>query len=216
MIAEVLEGNVRSGTGRRAQIEGHHAAGKTGTTTNHYDAWFVGFTDYYTTAVWLGDPNEGVRIEFPDFGARGWSGSGRGGFGGELPADTWGAYMGQLHAGLEESPFAEPEPYGGGRYLRAPGEIDFCDFFSFRESTRNTEGIDSDGDQLVDCFRPVDPGDAGGDNDGNDGNGNGNDGNGNDGNGNDGNGRRGGGNDQPQPTLPEPPTFPPVTPPVDD
>ena len=70
MIAEVLEGNVLqlggTGTGKRARIEGQHAAGKTGTTQNNMDAWFVGFTGYYTTATWLGDPNAKVRIEFPD------------------------------------------------------------------------------------------------------------------------------------------------------
>ena len=115
MIAETLQGNVDVlggvGTGRRARIPDHFAAGKTGTTQSNQDAWFLGFTDYYTTAVWLGDPTAKVRIEFPEFGQRGWSGSGRGGFGGELPAEVWGQYMIEMHEGLEPAPFTPPEPY---------------------------------------------------------------------------------------------------------
>ncbi|MDH3684419.1 MAG: transglycosylase domain-containing protein, partial [Acidimicrobiia bacterium] len=159
LIAETLQGNIDliggQGTGRRARLEGHFAAGKTGTAQNNEDAWFVGFTDYYTTAVWLGDPNEKIRIEFPEWGQRGWSGSGRGGFGGELPAEVWGAYMTEIHADLEPRPFAPPDPYGGGRYLRAPGEIDFCSLSDVGGSTRNTQLFDSDGDGRNDCFRPV-------------------------------------------------------------
>lgn len=158
MIAQVLEGNVLTlggtGTGRRARIEGHHAAGKTGTTQNNNDAWFVGFTDYYTTATWLGDPNAKVRIEFPEWAQRGWSASGRGGFGGELPAEIWGKYMTDLHQGLEPKEFTPPDPYKGGNYLKVKGEIDFCSGADF-SGTRATELIDSDADGKPDCFRPI-------------------------------------------------------------
>jgi penicillin-binding protein 1A len=44
------------GTGTKAQV-GEWAGGKTGTTENYGDAWFVGFTDRYTAAVWVGYPN---------------------------------------------------------------------------------------------------------------------------------------------------------------
>lgn len=155
MITEVLEANViRPGTGRRAQVEGHHVGGKTGTTQNNHDAWFVGYSDYYTTASWVGDPNAQVRIEFPEFGARGWSGSGRGGFGGELPAEVWQQYMADVHADLEPVEFAEPEPYRGGRYLRVAGEIDFCSRAGV-ESFTNTTLVDSDNDGRADCFSPA-------------------------------------------------------------
>lgn len=159
LIAETLQGNVDTlggvGTGRRARIPDHFVAGKTGTTQNNEDAWFVGFTDYYTTAVWLGDPNSKVRIEFPDWAARGWSASGRGGFGGELPADVWGTFMGEVHASLAPVEFTPPDPYGGGRYLRAPGEIDFCNLGDSEGATGVTELRDSDGDGRADCFSPV-------------------------------------------------------------
>ena len=140
MIDEVLEGNVQTlggvGTGRRARIEGQHAAGKTGTTQNNMDAWFVGFTDYYTTATWLGDPDAKVRIEFPEWAKRGWTASGRGGFGGELPAEIWGTYMTALHQGLEPREFAPPDPYKGGKNLAVKDEIDYCRSPSGRGSPR--------------------------------------------------------------------------------
>src|SRR4051794_26420949 len=53
---KILEMNVQKGTGTKAQI-GCPAAGKTGTTDNFNDAWFVGFTPDLASAVWVGYPN---------------------------------------------------------------------------------------------------------------------------------------------------------------
>jgi penicillin-binding protein 1A len=53
----LLHGVVVGGTGTKAQV-GEWAAGKTGTTENYGDAWFVGFTDRYTAAVWVGYPDK--------------------------------------------------------------------------------------------------------------------------------------------------------------
>jgi penicillin-binding protein 1A len=53
---QLLTGPVKFGTATRAQYGGF-AAGKTGTTENSGDAWFVGFTDRWTIAVWVGYPN---------------------------------------------------------------------------------------------------------------------------------------------------------------
>jgi len=148
LIAEVLESNVARGTGKRAHIAGHHAAGKTGTTDDKKDAWFVGFTDYYTTAVWIGDPGSNkYKIEFKEWG-------GRGGYGSEIPAQLWGQYMTEIHEGLESAPFGEPEPYRGGRFLRAPGEIDVCDLKDLSWSGP-TVLTDADGDGKMDCGMPV-------------------------------------------------------------
>lgn len=49
-----LDNAADSGTGRHADLEGQHMAGKTGTTTSGRDRWFCGFTDYYTAAIWCG------------------------------------------------------------------------------------------------------------------------------------------------------------------
>ncbi len=50
----MLQNVVTSGTGTLAKLSGMTAAGKTGTTTDDYDRWFVGYTPYYTAAVWTG------------------------------------------------------------------------------------------------------------------------------------------------------------------
>ena len=57
---KILEKNIQSGTGTAANI-GCPAAGKTGTTDEFTDAWFVGFTPKLTTAVWVGYPNRACR-----------------------------------------------------------------------------------------------------------------------------------------------------------
>lgn len=54
MMACLLKNVVNHGTGRGAQIEGRFIAGKTGTTNDEHDAWFVGFTPYLVTGVWVG------------------------------------------------------------------------------------------------------------------------------------------------------------------
>ena len=62
-LTKMLEKVISQGTGRRAKIPGF-AAGKTGTTQDYRDAWFVGFTDEYVIAVWVGNddnsPMKGV------------------------------------------------------------------------------------------------------------------------------------------------------------
>ncbi len=57
-IHQLLVGVVQHGTGTSAQISGVDVAGKTGTTSNYGDAWFVGWTPQITTAVWVGFPNK--------------------------------------------------------------------------------------------------------------------------------------------------------------
>ncbi len=55
-IAQILRQVVTSGTGKAAQLGGWTIAGKTGTTENEGDAWFVGFTPEIVVAVWVGYP----------------------------------------------------------------------------------------------------------------------------------------------------------------
>ena len=55
---QMLQGVVQYGTGTAAQLPGWQVAGKTGTTENYGDAWFVGYTPDMVTAVWVGYPNK--------------------------------------------------------------------------------------------------------------------------------------------------------------
>ncbi len=81
---EMLETVITHGTGTAAAI-GQFAAGKTGTTTNYVDAWFVGFDGKYTVAVWVGYP-EGAKSMATAFG-------GKPVYGGTFPALIWKSFM---------------------------------------------------------------------------------------------------------------------------
>ena len=76
-LTDMLQTVIKNGTGRRADI-GRPAAGKTGTTSNYHDAWFVGYTPDLVAGVWMGnDDNTPMR----------------GVMGGQLPAEIWKAFM---------------------------------------------------------------------------------------------------------------------------
>jgi len=59
IMTNLLEGVVKHGTGWRAKALKRPVAGKTGTTNNLYDAWFMGYTPQYITGVWVGFDDEG-------------------------------------------------------------------------------------------------------------------------------------------------------------
>jgi penicillin-binding protein 1A len=82
---QMLRETLVSGTARRAEIAGWPAAGKTGTTQDYHDAWFVGYTGQLVTGVWVGndDGDEMKKV----------TGSG-------LPAEIWQKFMRESHAGL--------------------------------------------------------------------------------------------------------------------
>lgn len=54
MMTDILQGVMTNGTGVKLQLKHSVSAGKTGTTNDIKDGWFVGYTPYYTTAVWVG------------------------------------------------------------------------------------------------------------------------------------------------------------------
>jgi penicillin-binding protein 1A len=84
---------VQSGTGTKANI-GCPAAGKTGTTDNFNDAWFVGYTPKLATATWMGYPN--ALTPMPGVA------------GGTYPASIWHDYMNVAH-GSDCSDFPQPK-----------------------------------------------------------------------------------------------------------
>jgi penicillin-binding protein 1A len=84
-VQTLLQGVVKSGTGQRASLGIVPVAGKTGTTENYGDAWFVGWTRDYTVAVWVGYPNKLVPME-TEF-------NGEPVAGGTYPAGIWKTFM---------------------------------------------------------------------------------------------------------------------------
>jgi penicillin-binding protein 1A len=104
LLTDILEDVVRVGTGKRAAIPGRQIAGKTGTTDNYGDAWFVGYTPELVVAVWVGYPDalKPMRTEF----------GGEPVAGGTLPAMIWKAFMEKVPEDGSRS-FVSP-PYLGG------------------------------------------------------------------------------------------------------
>lgn len=87
MLTEVITGGTAKGYG----IPGMTAAGKTGTTSENYDRWFVGYTPYYTAAVWTGyDQNEKMSTR------------------GNPALILWNKVMTQIHQGLDNKKFPVP------------------------------------------------------------------------------------------------------------
>ena len=86
LVDELLQNVVKEGTGRAAQLpDGRPVAGKTGTTENYGDAWFVGFTPNLVTAVWVGYPNKLVPMTTEFHGGPV--------AGGTYPALIWKSFM---------------------------------------------------------------------------------------------------------------------------
>ncbi len=98
-ITGVMEGVIQKGTARRADI-GRPAAGKTGTSQNWENAWFVGYTPTLATAVWMGQPHANVAMH----NVHGVASV----TGGTLPAMMWHDFMVEAVKDVEPLPFATP------------------------------------------------------------------------------------------------------------
>ena len=117
---DTLKGVLTEGTGRSYPLaDGRPAAGKTGTQQDNTNAWFVGFTPYLTTAVWVGDPNGYTpMVNVPEFGGRNASRV----QGGRYPTQIWKAFMDPAHANLPPTDWAAPpEPAREAARLYLPG-----------------------------------------------------------------------------------------------
>jgi penicillin-binding protein 1A len=101
----ILQQVISQGTGKRAAIPGFVAAGKTGTTEDHGDAWFVGYTPRLAVAVWVGYPNQ-LRPMLTEF-------DGAEVAGGTWPALIWKTFMLKTLEKLD----AESEPFPSPAYL---------------------------------------------------------------------------------------------------
>jgi penicillin-binding protein 1A len=93
-VTDVLKCVITSGTGTAANF-GCPAAGKTGTTDNFTDAWFVGYTPQLSTAVWVGYANSRTSMGYDAFG-------------GTLAAPIWHDYMETAHGSYCDD-FPQPQ-----------------------------------------------------------------------------------------------------------
>lgn len=96
MMVSAMESVMTEGTGASLRLSGISCAGKTGTTNDKKDGWFVGFTPYYTTSVWVGCDTP-TKIDSLT--------------GSSYPGTIWKNYMQWANEGLEDIGFAD---YKGG------------------------------------------------------------------------------------------------------
>jgi penicillin-binding protein 1A len=94
-MSTMMQSVMTDGTGTRARLSGRPAAGKTGTSQNSRDAWFVGYTGQLAAGVWVGNdddtPTQAVT-------------------GGQLPAQIWRDFMTAAHQGRPVVALAAPAP----------------------------------------------------------------------------------------------------------
>ncbi len=89
MMNTMMHETLVSGTARGANLPGWQAAGKTGTTEDFRDAWFIGYTSHLVTGIWLGnDDNSPTKKAV----------------GGGLPVDIWSRFMRTAHQGVAPTP----------------------------------------------------------------------------------------------------------------
>ena len=94
-MSSMLRDVIETGTGHGAKLGKREAGGKTGTSQDYRDAWFIGYTSQMTTGVWLGNDDNSSMKKVT---------------GGLLPVDIWKSYMLKSHKGLEYSLLSTPNP----------------------------------------------------------------------------------------------------------
>ena len=85
MMNQMMQETLTSGTARKAELGGFPAAGKTGTSQDFRDAWFVGYTGHLIAGVWLGNDDNSPTKKLT---------------GGGMPVDIWSRFMKAAHQGL--------------------------------------------------------------------------------------------------------------------
>jgi penicillin-binding protein 1A len=102
MMNTMMHETLVSGTARHADLPGWQAAGKTGTTEDFRDAWFIGYTSHLVTGVWLGNDDDSPTKKAT---------------GGGLPVDIWSRFMKVAHQGVTPAPLPG---FGNGWVSAAP------------------------------------------------------------------------------------------------
>src|SRR3954447_11650790 len=85
LMNQMMQETLSTGTARKASLPGYPAAGKTGTSQDYRDAWFIGYTGHLVAGVWLGNDDNSPTKKLT---------------GGAMPADIWNRFMTAAHQGL--------------------------------------------------------------------------------------------------------------------
>jgi penicillin-binding protein 1A len=115
LVNSILQKAVQYGTGTRAALPNRPVAGKTGTTENYGDAWFVGYTPQLAVAVWVGYPTT-LKPMLTEF-------RGEPVTGGSFPALIWKSFMEKALRGEEPKGFPNPgAPYAAPKLVVRRGD----------------------------------------------------------------------------------------------
>ena len=133
VITSLMESVVQSGTGHRAAAIKRPVAGKTGTTNEMKDAWFVGYIPQLVTGVWVGFDNQNRSL-------------GGGGSGGQAAAPIWADYMIKAVSGLPVRGFDVPDTVSTVRVNPKNGRLTRGEAGSPEAFVKGTEPSDYDGD----------------------------------------------------------------------
>jgi penicillin-binding protein 1A len=102
MMNQMMQETLLTGTARKAELPGWQAAGKTGTSQDWRDAWFLGYTSYLVAGVWLGNDDSSPTKKVS---------------GGNLPVEIWSRFMKAAHEGVPVAGL----PAGAWRSAEASG-----------------------------------------------------------------------------------------------
>lgn len=135
MMNGMMADTLARGTARKAHIDGWDAAGKTGTSNDFRDAWFIGYTAHMTTGVWLGndDSKPTKRVT-----------------GGGLPAEIWNGFMAAAHQGVTpvklpgDYRFRDPDTFDAiaapSQEIRPPADVGAGDVVAARPPSARDSG----------------------------------------------------------------------------
>ncbi len=133
LITNLMESVVQSGTGHRAAAIKRPVAGKTGTTNEMRDAWFVGYVPQLVTGVWVGFDNQSRSL-------------GASGSGGQAAAPIWADYMARAVAGMPVQGFAMPDSISTVQVNPQNGRLSRGGGGSSEAFVKGTEPSDYDGE----------------------------------------------------------------------
>lgn len=134
-MTKMLEGAVNGGTGKAARLSNMAVAGKTGTTNDNRDAWFCGFTPYYTASVWIGNDRAKSLAT-----------------GSKIAAALWQDIMSPIHSDLDNRKFDKTGPF-------ADADVSYSEGMSAspKQETKPEEEQPTEPETPVDPNQPIDP-----------------------------------------------------------